>query len=192
MIFSSRVPRVISRNTETDRFWPSRCARSMACRSFIGFQSWSRNTTVSADVRLRPSPPTLVVSNMRSMLGSELKLSTIAPRRAAGTRPSSFRYDTEGKCAFRRSSSTRSSIDEDCAKTSARWEASVAVPTTTASPPPWLAPLSASGASTPKSAVPIPHSSRICLRAVSLGATERELSDVPEEAANRSASCRSG
>lgn len=37
---------------------PMRCARSMACRSLIGFQSCSTNTTVSAPVKLSPSPPT--------------------------------------------------------------------------------------------------------------------------------------
>lgn len=37
---------------------PMRCARSMACRSLMGFQSCSTNTTVSAPVKLSPSPPT--------------------------------------------------------------------------------------------------------------------------------------
>jgi len=50
------------------------------CRSFIGFQSWSRKMTVSAEVRLSPSPPTAVVSSIRSMLGSALNFSTNAPR----------------------------------------------------------------------------------------------------------------
>ena len=43
------------------------------CRSFIGFQSCSRKMTVSAAVRFRPRPPTLVVSSMTGMLGSWLK-----------------------------------------------------------------------------------------------------------------------
>lgn len=53
---------------------PIRCARSMAWRSFIGFQSCSTNTTVSAPVKLRPSPPTWVVSKRTSMEGSLLNL----------------------------------------------------------------------------------------------------------------------
>lgn len=54
---------------------PILCARSMACRSLMGFQSCSTNTTVSAPVRLRPSPPTWVVSSSTSMDGSLLNLS---------------------------------------------------------------------------------------------------------------------
>ena len=38
-------------------FWPILWARSMACKSFIGFQSCSTKITVSAPVRLRPRPP---------------------------------------------------------------------------------------------------------------------------------------
>lgn len=41
----------------------------------MGFQSCSTNTTVSAPVRLRPSPPTWVVSSSTSMDGSLLNLS---------------------------------------------------------------------------------------------------------------------
>ena len=33
MIFSSRVPLEMRRKTDTDLFWPSRWARSIACRS---------------------------------------------------------------------------------------------------------------------------------------------------------------
>ena len=39
MIFSSKVPLVISRYTLTTFFCPNLCALSIACRSFIGFQS---------------------------------------------------------------------------------------------------------------------------------------------------------
>lgn len=53
---------------------PMRCARSMACKSLIGFQSCSTNTTVSAPVKLSPSPPTWVVSNRTSIDGSLLNL----------------------------------------------------------------------------------------------------------------------
>lgn len=43
-------------------------------RSFIGFQSCSTKMTVSAPVRLRPRPPTCVVSSRTSMDGSLLNL----------------------------------------------------------------------------------------------------------------------
>lgn len=46
----------------------------MACRSLMGFQSCSTNTTVSAPVRFRPRPPTWVVSSSTSMDGSLLNL----------------------------------------------------------------------------------------------------------------------
>lgn len=104
MIFSSKVPRVIRRYTFTTRFWnpnehrlyffyprikrvtsvndctspkptcPIRCARSIACRSLIGFQSCSTNTTVSAPVRFKPRPPTCVVRSSTSIDGSLLNL----------------------------------------------------------------------------------------------------------------------
>ena len=70
MIFSSSVFLVINRYTLTTFLWPILCARSMACMSIIGFQSCSRKKTVSAAVRLSPSPPTLVVSRSTGMVGS--------------------------------------------------------------------------------------------------------------------------
>eukprot|EP00962_Isochrysis_galbana_P021382 scaffold6308_cov111-Isochrysis_galbana.AAC.2 len=182
MIFSSSVPRVMRRKTETERRCPSRWARSIACRSFIGFQSWSRKMTVSAEVRLSPSPPTLVVSSIRSMLGSELNLSTSAPRRPAGTRPSSRTCETDGRCGASKSCSTRSSIEDDCAKTSARCDASAAGALATFSSVPSLV----------ASEAPMPHSSRICLRATSLGAIVMQVSEAPDAAASRSASALSG
>lgn len=45
MIFSSSVPCVTRRYTLTTRFWPMRWARSIACRSFMGFQSCSTKIT---------------------------------------------------------------------------------------------------------------------------------------------------
>jgi hypothetical protein len=62
IIFSSRVPRVISRYTLTTRRWPRRWALSIAWASRDGFQSCSTKMTVSAAVRFRPKPPTCVVS----------------------------------------------------------------------------------------------------------------------------------
>ena len=76
MIFSSSVPCVTRRYTLTTFFWPILCARSMACRSFMGFQSCSTNMTVSAPVRFRPRPPTCVVSSRTSIDGSLLNLPT--------------------------------------------------------------------------------------------------------------------
>ncbi len=49
--------RNIKRKSSSTFFCPILCALSMACRSFIGFQSCSTNMTVSAPVKLRPSPP---------------------------------------------------------------------------------------------------------------------------------------
>uniref|UniRef100_A0A6B0U0Z9 Uncharacterized protein n=1 Tax=Ixodes ricinus TaxID=34613 RepID=A0A6B0U0Z9_IXORI len=68
----------MSRYTFTTFFWPMRCARSMAWRSFMGFQSCSTKMTVSAPVRLRPRPPTWVVSSRTSIEGSVLKRCTRA------------------------------------------------------------------------------------------------------------------
>ena len=44
------------------------------CRSFMGFQSCSKKMTVSAPVRLSPSPPTWVVKRRTSTEGSLLNL----------------------------------------------------------------------------------------------------------------------
>ena len=44
------------------------------CKSFMGFQSCSKKMTVSAPVRLSPSPPTWVVSRRTSTDGSTLNL----------------------------------------------------------------------------------------------------------------------
>lgn len=74
IIFSSSVDLVIRRYTLTTFFWPIRCARSMACKSFIGFQSCSTKITVSAPVRFKPKPPTCVVSKRTSIEGSLLNL----------------------------------------------------------------------------------------------------------------------
>ena len=49
------------RITVTGRFWPSLCARSCACWSYVGFQSGSARITVSALCRLIPKPPARVL-----------------------------------------------------------------------------------------------------------------------------------
>ena len=64
---------------------------ALTCKSFMGFQSCSTKMTVSAPVRLRPRPPTLVLSSSRSMLGSALNLDTMECLMAGGTDPSSRR-----------------------------------------------------------------------------------------------------
>lgn len=43
-------------------FWPILWARACACKSFWGFQSESKMTTVSAEAKLIPRPPALVES----------------------------------------------------------------------------------------------------------------------------------
>mmetsp|Transcript_20882 Transcript_20882/g.68982 ORF Transcript_20882/g.68982 Transcript_20882/m.68982 type:complete len:510 (+) Transcript_20882:106-1635(+) len=59
-IFSSTDAFVTKRKTRTGLVWPSRCARSVACRSICGFQSGSKRTTASAVARLMPTPPARV------------------------------------------------------------------------------------------------------------------------------------
>src|SRR3989338_6764328 len=81
---SSTVPAMIILNTLTDRRWPKRCARSIACRSTIGFQSCSKRITVSAPVKLSPRPPTLVVDSRQSTDTSPLKWLTTRKRSSAG------------------------------------------------------------------------------------------------------------
>lgn len=110
MIFSSRVPFVIRRYTLTTFFCPIRWARSIACRSFIGFQSCSTKMTVSAPVNVRPRPPTCVVNRRQSILGSALNVCTIAWRLFASVPPSSRMYVTDGICFLKRSISIMSSI----------------------------------------------------------------------------------
>mmetsp|Transcript_23235 Transcript_23235/g.58622 ORF Transcript_23235/g.58622 Transcript_23235/m.58622 type:complete len:411 (+) Transcript_23235:171-1403(+) len=118
MIFSSSVSRMRRRYTLTVRFCPSRWARSIAWRSFCGFQSCSRNTTVSAVVRLRPRPPTPVVSSRTSMVGSALKRCATSKRLLAATLPSRRRNDTPPGDSTSRS--TRSSRPRSCANTRTR------------------------------------------------------------------------
>ena len=110
MIFSSKVPFVMSRYTFTTFFCPIRCARSIAWRSFIGFQSCSTNITVSAPVSVNPRPPTCVVNNNTSILGSELHVCTMAWRFTESVEPSSRMYVTEGMCFLKRSVSMISII----------------------------------------------------------------------------------
>lgn len=50
-------------------FWPILCALACACRSFCGFQSESKMTTVSADARLMPRPPARVDNKKQKSWG---------------------------------------------------------------------------------------------------------------------------
>ena len=73
----------------TVSFWPMRCARLMACRSFCGFQSESKMTTVLAVARLIPSPPARVESRKtKSEEPGWLKWSIACVRRRLSVEPS--------------------------------------------------------------------------------------------------------
>jgi len=90
-IRSSTELTVISLRTLTSFFCPILCARSWACRSWCGFQSESKMTTVSAVWRLRPKPPARV--DKRKMKYSEfamLKIFNISPRSSLFVMPSSL------------------------------------------------------------------------------------------------------
>ena len=64
----------------------------------MGFQSCSRKMTMSAAVRLRPRPPTCVVSSITGMEGSELKRCTTENRADASMPPSNRRKLTCDGC----------------------------------------------------------------------------------------------
>ena len=158
MIFTSRVPLVMSRYTLTTFFCPMRCARSIACRSFIGFQSCSTKMTVSAPVSVSPRPPTCVVSSRQSMLGSALNVCTTACRLFASVPPSSRMYVTAGMCCLKRSRSMMSNICFIWQKISTRCCENALVPASSVSTSSDLvASPVAPGAS------PMPQSTRSCL-----------------------------
>ena len=119
--------------TFTTFFCPMRCARSIAWRSFIGFQSCSTKMTVSAPVSVRPSPPTCVVSRRQSMLGSALNVCTTACRLFASVAPSRRMYVTDGMCCLNRSVSMMSSICFIWQKISTRCCENAPVPVSSAS-----------------------------------------------------------
>eukprot|EP00964_Phaeocystis_antarctica_P062400 scaffold37385_cov44-Phaeocystis_antarctica.AAC.4 len=81
---SSTVLALASLITRTGRSCPMRCARSMACLSAAGLKSTSWMMTVSAAVRLMPSPPARVVSRKTPMVASALKASIRRCRSGAG------------------------------------------------------------------------------------------------------------
>mmetsp|Transcript_105582 Transcript_105582/g.308749 ORF Transcript_105582/g.308749 Transcript_105582/m.308749 type:complete len:243 (-) Transcript_105582:1866-2594(-) len=97
-----------------------RYARSTACASVAGFHAGSTMMTRSALVRLRPTPPTLVVSNMQwKRSGCVWNFSTFSARVAGSVRPSIRRQ----RRPLGRSTQicTRSSILRLCEKMSVRW-----------------------------------------------------------------------
>mmetsp|Transcript_3872 Transcript_3872/g.16457 ORF Transcript_3872/g.16457 Transcript_3872/m.16457 type:complete len:327 (+) Transcript_3872:3146-4126(+) len=102
------------RITVTGRFWPSRCARSCACWSYVGFQSGSARITVSALCRLIPKPPARVLHRYTKCLPSGLLNSAVSYRRRAREVEPSKR-----RCANPRASqnsSSMSSINVNCEK----------------------------------------------------------------------------
>ena len=64
----------------------------------MGFQSCSKNITVSAEVRLRPRPPTCVVSSSTGMEGSALKRCTMLNRADASTLLAQCQYQLVVLC----------------------------------------------------------------------------------------------
>ena len=98
-IRSSTEFTVISLRTLTSFFFPILCARSWACRSWWGFQSESKMTTVSAVWRLSPKPPARV--DNKKMKYSEfamLKIFNISPRSSLFVMPSNLEINDELKC----------------------------------------------------------------------------------------------
>ena len=68
MIFSSTVFSVIIQYTLTHLVYPIQWALSIAYKSTYGFQSLSNNITVSAVVKLIPSPPAQVLNRKMNFL----------------------------------------------------------------------------------------------------------------------------
>lgn len=60
-------------------FWPILWALAWACRSFWGFQSESKMTTVSAEAKLMPKPPALVDRRKQKSCKTVTKLVTQMP-----------------------------------------------------------------------------------------------------------------
>lgn len=93
------------------------------------FKTKNNFFTVSAPVRLSPSPPTRVVSNKTSIVGSVLNLLTTACRCRGGTLPSSRKNDTAGRC-WVSTRWTTSSMSRSWQKMRARcWVIGMSLPT---------------------------------------------------------------
>ena len=74
------VPRVMSEQHITLARWPKRCRRSMACSSAARFHHGSTINTVSAAVRLSPTPPVFSVISSTRQEGSVWNRSTTLRR----------------------------------------------------------------------------------------------------------------
>ncbi len=81
----------------TVSFWPILCALDMAWRSFWGFQSLSKMTTVSAVARLMPSPPARVDNRKaKSPEPGALKCSIACTRAAVGATGKHAEFQLKG------------------------------------------------------------------------------------------------
>mmetsp|Transcript_110990 Transcript_110990/g.277878 ORF Transcript_110990/g.277878 Transcript_110990/m.277878 type:complete len:240 (-) Transcript_110990:1289-2008(-) len=97
-----------------------RNARSTACASVAGFQAGSTRMTRSALVRLRPTPPTFVVSNMHwKRSRSRWNLATFSALAAGSVCPSIRRQ--RRLLGFRQQIWMRSNIFTLWQKTKVRW-----------------------------------------------------------------------
>mmetsp|Transcript_7027 Transcript_7027/g.22488 ORF Transcript_7027/g.22488 Transcript_7027/m.22488 type:complete len:406 (-) Transcript_7027:373-1590(-) len=113
MIRSSTVLSDASRITRTGRVCPIRWHRSIACLSAAGLKSESCKITVSADVRLMPSPPARVVTSSAVTVPSRLNSSMMTCRSAALVEPSKRRYSMP---TWPNTSSSTSSVIVHCEK----------------------------------------------------------------------------
>mmetsp|Transcript_59220 Transcript_59220/g.86684 ORF Transcript_59220/g.86684 Transcript_59220/m.86684 type:complete len:206 (-) Transcript_59220:239-856(-) len=102
----------------TSLVWPMRWQRACACTSFCGFQSESKMITVSAAVRLMPTPPARVLSRKTNESGSRLNLSIDSCRALPVMRPSSR---SQGYPRYSQNSSNRSSTRTIWLKKSTLW-----------------------------------------------------------------------
>eukprot|EP00962_Isochrysis_galbana_P029435 scaffold9409_cov116-Isochrysis_galbana.AAC.16 len=116
---SSTVPCVTKRKMRTGLAWPIRCTRSIACRSTCGLKSESYSTTVSAEVRVMPSPPARVEQRKtESFEPGALKALMSMVRWTRLVEPSSRAYSVPRAL---RNSSMRSSIEVQPEKRTRRW-----------------------------------------------------------------------
>mmetsp|Transcript_26527 Transcript_26527/g.85826 ORF Transcript_26527/g.85826 Transcript_26527/m.85826 type:complete len:619 (-) Transcript_26527:2420-4276(-) len=102
---TSKVSAVTRRCTTTVLRWPMRCARSVACASFAGFQQRSKCTTCVAAVSVRPTPPAPKVSTITALAGSSENSRTSSSRASRDSFPWKRRAQT-----FAKEASTRSAM----------------------------------------------------------------------------------
>mmetsp|Transcript_44454 Transcript_44454/g.122995 ORF Transcript_44454/g.122995 Transcript_44454/m.122995 type:complete len:251 (-) Transcript_44454:1300-2052(-) len=108
------------RYTRTSLSWPIRKARSTACASVAGFHEGSTRTTRSALVKLRPTPPTAVVSSIHwKRSNCLLNLATFSARSTASVWPSMRKH--RKPLGLSTQIWIRSSILMLCENTRVRW-----------------------------------------------------------------------